>query len=275
MMRAAALIVGILALVFTQPPSARADSGSLAARDDNGNLVAVSSPADGDIYGTGWGMTLALDGTGFYNDVLKTVLLEMEMPKAYQPLPYKRAKVDFKGNAGSCLYPSDISHLSRGKEIDVPENYIQAAPLIWVESHIFSRYGEPPLTSLEALKGRKIAYPNGSALPTVLEEYGASFLPTTTETAKARMLVAGRVDHMSGSLPDNIFVFKSMGRPLPPYNPDLALVRVGVTVVCHDTPENRAFVDAFNDALARLVAAGDMAAVFAASGVDLRFMPKP
>ncbi len=266
MMRAAALIVGVLGLAWTQFPPARAD---------NATVLAVASPADGDIYGTGWGMTLALDGTGFYNDVLKAVLAEMETPKAYQPLPYKRAKVDFRGNAGSCLYPSDISHMARGKEIDVPENYIQAAPLIWVESHIFSRYGEPPLASLEALKGRKIAYPNGSALPTFLEEYGARFLPTTTETAKARMLVAGRVDHMSGSLPDNIFVFKSMGRPLPPYNPDLALARVGVTVVCHDTAENQIFVGAFNDALARILASGDMAAVFEASGVDLRFMPKP
>jgi len=266
MMRTAALTFGILGLVFSQVPCARADSGS---------EVVLSSPGEGDIYGTGWGMTLALDGTGFYNDVLNKVLAGMEAPKAYQPLPYKRAKVDFKGNAGSCLYPSDISHMARGKEIDTPEDYIQAAPLIWVESHIFSRYGEPPLTSLEALKGRKVAYPNGSALPTVLEEYGAHFLTTTTETAKARMLVAGRVDHMSGSLPDNIFVFKSMGRPLPPYNPDLALIRAGVSVVCHDTPENRAFVSAFNDALARLVVSGDMAAVFDAAGVDLRFLPQP
>ncbi|WP_286828783.1 MULTISPECIES: hypothetical protein [Kordiimonas] len=265
MMRAAALSLGLLGLACAPLSFAHADGGAVAP---------APAETSGDIYGTGWGMTLALDGTGFYNDVLNTVLHGMEAPKAYKPLPYKRAKVDFKSNVGSCLYPSDIGHMVKGREIEDPEAYIQAQPLIWVESHIFSRFDEPPLPSLEALEGRKVAYPNGSALPTVLEGYGAKFLPTTTETAKARMLIAGRVDHMSGSLPDNVFVFKTLGRPLPPYNPDLALIRVGVSLVCHDTPENREFVEGFNAALANLVASGDMAEVFGAAGVDLRFMPK-
>lgn len=266
MLRAAAYSFGILCLAICQALCARADGGTAQPAHPDGK---------GDIYGTSWGMTLALDGSGFYNEVLGTVLDAMDSPKTYQPLPYKRAKVSFRDIAGSCLYPSDIGHLAAGKDIDGPEGYIQTVPLIWVESHIFSRYGDAPLTSLDALEGRKIAYPNGSALPTVLEGYGASFLPTTTETAKARMLIAGRVDHMSGSLPDNIFVFKSLGRPLPPYNPDLALIRVGVSVVCHDTLENRAFVEAFDSANARLVGSGAMAAVFAGAGVDVRFMPKP
>lgn len=266
MMRAAALMFGIACLVSSQIAAARADGGEAQE---------AIPQTDGDIYGTGWGMTLALDGSGFYNDVLNKVLGAMDSPKPYQPLPYRRAKVSFRDTAGSCLYPSDIGHLATGKEIDGPEGYIQSHPLIWVESHLFSRFGEAPLASLEALEGRKIAYPNGSALPTVLEAYGASFLPTTTETTKARMLIAGRVDYMSGSLPDNVFVFKSMNRPLPPYNPDLALIRVGVSVVCHDTPGNRAFIDAFNETYDSQAEAGDLAALFEAAGVDLRFMPKP
>ncbi|MFC4347162.1 hypothetical protein ACFO5Q_04835 [Kordiimonas lipolytica] len=266
MVRTAAYSFGILCLAICQTFGAWAEGGLRQPAHPDGQ---------GDIYGTSWGMTLALDGSGFYNEVLGTVLDAMDSPKAYQPLPYKRAKVSFQDIAGSCLYPSDIGHLVTGKEIEGPDGFIQTVPLIWVESHIFSRYGEAPLASLEALEGRKIAYPNGSALPTVLEGYGASFLPTTTETAKARMLIAGRVDHMSGSLPDNIFVFKSLGRPLPPYNPDLALIRVGVSVVCHDTPENRAFVGAFDGVTARLVGSGVMADVFAGAGVDVRFMPKP
>ncbi|NVJ97089.1 MAG: hypothetical protein HWE25_02995 [Alphaproteobacteria bacterium] len=235
--------------------------------------AAEVEPGEGPIFGTGWGMTLALDGTGFYNDVIRLALEDVTPEKLYQPLPYKRAKVEFAKDTASCLYPSNIEHLARGGEINLDNDFIQTVPVIWVESHLFSRPGTPPLTSLSALEGKKVAYPNGSALPTVLGEFGAQFMPTTDENTKARMLIAGRVHYMSGSLPDNIFVFKALGHPLPPYNPDLALIRTGVSVVCHDTPANRTFVQAFDARMATLMRDGGMEALYAVEGVDLRFLP--
>ncbi|NVJ71265.1 MAG: hypothetical protein HWE08_12970 [Alphaproteobacteria bacterium] len=250
-------------------------SASIADGADDAATMLDPSTSSDSIFGTAWGMTLALDGSGFYNDVLQAVLDNAETEKNYKPLPYRRAKVEFFLREHSCLYPTEVGFLIQSGEIDNPEDYIQTVPLIWVESHLFSRYELGPLASFDDLKGARIAYPNGSALPSVLDRYGPSFVPTTSETAKARMLIAGRVDHMSGSLPDNLFVFRAMGRKLPPYNPDLALARVGVSVVCHATPENQAFVAAFDESVAGLYGSGAMQALFEAAGVDLRFLPHP
>lgn len=262
--------LGLLSHWYMSDVSARAASSQEAS-----DVSAQNPPTPDDIFGTGWGMTLALDGTGFYNDVIGLVLKHADQQKAYLPLPYRRAKVEFENGQGSCLYPSNIEHLARGGEINTDNGYIQTAPLVWVESHIFSRPGTPALKSLAALEGARVAYPNGSALPVVLAEYGADFIPTTDETTKARMLVAGRVGYMSGSLPDNVFVFRELGVALPPYNPDLALIRVGVSVVCHDTPANQTFVSAFDAALAAVMTSGDMANLYEAAGVEARFIPAP
>ena len=235
---------------------------------------ASSQEPENAIFGNGWGMTLALDGTGFYNDVLHRVLDMSKTDKPYQPLPYKRAKTEFAKNVESCLYPARIEHLLRGQEIENAQDYVETVPLVFVESHFFSRPGTAPLTALSELDGKMVAYPNGSALPTVFEEYGAIFVPTTDETTKARMLLAGRVDHMSGSLPDNIFVFKSLGEELPPYNPELALIRIGVGVVCHKTLENEAFVNTVNATLSKPANRAELVALYRARGVEDRFLPR-
>ena len=235
--------------------------------------LAADDDAEDAIFGTGWGMTLALDGTGFYNDLITRALAGMAKPKTYIPLPYKRAKVEFGNRVKSCIYPGNIEHLARGNEISTAADFVETRSLVFVESHLFSRPGTPALKSLDDLANKVIAYPNGSALPTVLGQYGARFMPTTDETTKARMLAAGRVDYMSGSLPDNIFVFKSLEKQLPPYNPDLALIRVGVGIVCHRTPENEAFVSQIDAAILTGKKRGDLQGLFEERGIDLRFFP--
>lgn len=243
-------------------------------------LMAVAVPRVGAgpednnvIVGTAWGITLSADGTGFYNDVLYGVLTPMSGAKFYMPQPYNRAKSEFRYHKDNCIYPAGLTHLRRGNELEEGRSYIETVPLIFVESHIFARPGTAALGTFEDLAGKRVAYPNGSALPTVLDGYGAIFIPTTDEMTKANMLLAGRVDFMSGSLPDNIFVFQQMGEPLPPYNGDLALAKIGVGIVCHDTPENRVFASAFDQLLGRMIETGAYQGLFEDAGVPLRFLP--
>ncbi|WP_417459274.1 hypothetical protein [Kordiimonas sp.] len=233
-----------------------------------------SDPEDA-IFGTGWGMTLALDGTGFYNDVIKYALTGVQRGQRYMPLPYKRAKVEFAAHGRSCLYPSSIPHLLNGAEIETAHDYVETLPLIFVESHIFSRPGTEALQDFTLLAGKTIAYANGSALPNILGQFDPIFIPTTDETTKARMLSAGRVDFMSGSLPDNIFVFEALGEPLPAYNPDLSILKVGIGIVCHRTPENEAFVGVVNALLENQLVRTGMKELFENAGVAPRFFPEP
>lgn len=235
---------------------------------------ATENDPDDAIFGTGWGMTLALDGTGFYNDVVKYALIGVQRGQHYMPLPYRRAKVEFATHDRSCLYPSSIPHLLNGGEIDSAHAYVETLPLVFVESHIFSKPGMAPLEDFTLLKGKTIAYPNGSALPNVLGQYGPTFIPTTDETTKARMLSAGRVDYMSGSLPDNVFVFQALGEDLPPYNPHLAMLKTGVGIVCHRTAENEAFVGVVNALLGNRIVRTGMQELFENAGVAQRFFPK-
>ncbi|WP_417451934.1 hypothetical protein [Kordiimonas sp.] len=252
-------------------------SGAAFGTDAGAEGETAGEPLDA-VFGTSWGMTLALDGTGFYNELIGHVLPLVTDEaaangRAYVPLPYKRAKMQFEILENSCIYPATIEHLRRGQDIDNRQEYIETSPMLVVESHIFSRPGMPPLTSMDALANRTVAYPNGSSLPVVLKDYNIRFVPTTDENTKARMLIAGRVDHMSGSLPDNIFVFQALGHPLPPYNPDLSLLKVGVGIVCHRNGKNEAFVAAVNAVLAKPHMRQKMEVFLRDKGVAQRFLP--
>lgn len=219
------------------------------------------------IFGTGWGRTLAADGTGFYNDLV-TLTLD-GLPVSYTVSPYRRAKAVFlRGNPG-CLYPSNIPLLIAGGEIDSSEGYIDTDGFLTVKVFVFSRPGTAPPASIHDIDHRSVAYAMGSRVPYFLKDANADFIAVADETDKARMLLSGRVDLISAALPDAKFVFDELGQPLPPFDPTYKLNDTLVRITCHDTPENRAFVQAFNNQLGDLRKTGALAALFEQAGLDV------
>jgi len=212
------------------------------------------------IYSTAWGVTLSLDGTGFYNDIAYDILDHLAQEPLYRIRPFRRAKVSFFGNRRSCLFPTSLSALTAAGQIKDPENFIESHGLFSARTHLFVRAGETPPKSFADLFGKTVAYPNGSVVRSMLEGHGARLISVNDEADKAEMLKSGRVDVISGMLPDTAIVFGDLGGDMPAYDPSFVLYDVDVTIVCHKTPATEVLIENVNAALEALSADADFVA---------------
>ncbi|RMB12475.1 hypothetical protein [Eilatimonas milleporae] len=221
----------------------------------------------GPIYGTAWGLTLSIDGSGFYNDYMRALLTAADTTVTYIPLPSRRARKAFAGNPGSCIFPSARAILSAPGTRDVG-GLIETGPLIHVRGYIFSQADAPVLARLSDLEGRSVAFPSGAMLPRLLKGIDATLLPVPDEMDKARLLIHRRVDYISGTLPDISFVFHELGHSMPPYGKRSRLGEQPLALVCHDRPGNRRLVDRISEILPIAARTARLAARLKAVGLN-------
>jgi len=201
------------------------------------------------IFATSWGETLALDGSGFYNEIAADVLETVQGQEAYKIMPYKRAKLQFFQSDSACLYPSSLPRLAEAGEIRDPENYIESDGLFAAKTHLFVRPGTEVPKTLVDISGKTIAYPSGSLAGMALDGYGARLIGVNSEQDKAQMLMSGRVDMITGMMPDTAIVFAKMHGGMPVFDPSLVLYEVSVTFVCKRSLATETFIASVNDAL--------------------------
>lgn len=202
------------------------------------------------IFATVWGLTLAQDGSGFYNELAVDLLAGMERPGdatvSYQLMPYRRAKSRFVSGNGSCIYPSATGVLVSGGQIADASLLVESLPLFRARTHLFARRGETAPKSLDDLKGKTVAVPSGSVMQVLLKDTGADIISVFDETDKARMLLTSRVDYITAMLPDAVLVFDRLGEPLPAFDNDLTFLESNIGFVCHRTAAAEAFVARLN-----------------------------
>jgi len=240
-----------------------------------------------EVLATAWGETLAQDGSGFYNEIAADVLGNIASEKTYKVMPYRRAKQRFFNAGGACLYPSSLLGLAGAGEIKDPENYIESDGIFVAKTHLFVRSGVQPPRSLDDISGKIIAYPNGSVAAGILFGHGASLIGVNSEQDKAQMLVSGRVDMITGMMPDTALVFAKMGGEVPLFAPSFVLYEVPVTFVCQRSAATEKFIVSVNMALevlshdatysARLLAAATTEDAFTRAGghgAETKTVPK-
>lgn len=224
----------------------QASAQALSATQGAGRFAGTSGGEKKVVFATVWGQTLAQDGTGFYNELAGTLLQPAGADVSYQLMPYKRARARFLDHAGSCLYPSNIDVLMAGGHIDDRDDFVATAPLFTARTHVFSRGGEAPPRTMADLSGKTVAVPSGSVMQQLLKGSGATILSVHDEVDKAHMLLSGRVDYMTAMLPDAVLVFAAMGKPLPEFDPGMPFLEAGISLVCHRSEDNMAFVNALD-----------------------------
>lgn len=233
-----------------------------------GHIPARASDNTVHIIATDWGLTLKANGTGFYNDLARFVLPPSIGPVNYEILPYKRAKRLFLRDRNTCLFPSNVDYLHQSGTIASPEGFIGARPVVFSQTHLFSRLGTTPPGGPEDLGGKRIAYALGSDVINMLKPAQAFFIAVPDETDKAQMLIEGRIDLLIADLPDAKFVFDELGVPVQAYNHSFNLSDAETGVVCHRSPRHEAFVAAFNSNLDALTKSGELETFFRAQGLD-------
>jgi hypothetical protein len=208
------------------------------------------------IFGTVWGLTLAQDGSGFYNELAADLLDGMDAADggaiSYQLMPYRRAKSRFIHGNGACIYPSAVGVLVSGGQVGDAASLIESTPLFRARTHLFARRGERAPGGLDDLKGKTVAVPSGSVMQVLLKDTGAEIISVFDETDKARMLLTSRVDYITAMLPDAVLVFDRLGEPLPAFDNDLTFLESNIGFVCHRTPATEAFIARLNKRIGTL-----------------------
>ncbi len=239
-------------------------AASVQARDKQSAEVEVSRAAT--VYGTVWGQTLAQDGTGFYNEVFNEIAAIPDGAANYKLMPYRRARAQFLADKSACLYPSARAVLASGGHHG-GDGLVETEAVFMAQEHLFTAAGVEPPRSLADLKGKTVAVPTGSVMFKLLAGTGARLISVNDETAKAQMLITGRVDIMSGMLPNEHLIFQSLDTRMASYDRDFTLIDAGVGVVCHDTEANRAFVEKVNRRIVELQASADFQGRLASAGI--------
>lgn len=197
------------------------------------------------VYASAWGLTLKQNGKGYYNDVYKALVKGLAKKPRYLPIPSNRAFANFKQDDNSCIYPNNIDYMSKFHTGDKP--LIAGPAMVNARVFLFASPGNKIARSVEDIKGKTLAHPAGSPISKTWAGKGIKFITVHDETSKARMLLSGRVDYMTGTLPDAQLVFNALKKPLPAHDAQTPLMKYSLTVVCHDTVEARAFISGLTD----------------------------
>ncbi len=222
----------------------------------------------GKIYATAWGMTLAEDGTGFYNDLARLLLDDIENKPRYDLIPYRRANRIFAQDKSSCHYPSTLNYMAATGIVEDTSDLVESYFMLRSVAHIFSRYDTAPVTEKEDVTGKVIAYPMGAEVPRLLDGFGASFIPVNAEKSKAELLISGRVELMIAYMPDVVFVFRELDKPMPPYDPNFTINDDNIAIVCHRTPGNEALIAHVNERIVALRESGALGTFLSDNGID-------
>ena len=224
-------------------------------------VIAFSARADdvpGDapdlipIYGTNWGMTLEIDDTGFYNDVIYMALRGLEDQASYSVQPYVRALRSFADEEGSCIYSQSIGLL---RDLDMMADVgplIETQSIVDYAGHIFWSVSAQPIEGREDLRGKTIGQLLGADYDDLFVELAVKPMVVNTETQKTKLLYTKRVDGIVGFIPDIFMVFKAHSFKPRPFAPDFMLMRAGNSVVCRKTPQTEALVSTLSEHIGQL-----------------------
>lgn len=251
------LLAIMLMVCFTHPLLAQEDPAPRAEKTT--------------IYATSWGMTLAADGTGFYNDLARLILSPLMDDIRYDLIPYRRANRIFVQDNRACHFPSTLSYMQAVGVIENTDSFIQSGSFMRTMGLIFGPYETRPPASPDDIRGKIIAYPMGAEIPRLLPNLGVSFIPVADETGKAEMLLSGRVDFMVAYMPDAKFVFDQLAQRLPPFDPTFAIHDEEIAIVCHRTAETEALIDKVNSRILAAREDGSLTYFLGMSGIDPEF----
>lgn len=204
------------------------------------------------IYGTNWGMTLEIDDTGFYNDVIYMALRGLEDQAEYSVQPYVRALRSFAEEPGSCIYSQSIALLS---DLDMMADIgpmIETRSIVDYAGHIFWSVGAEPIKKQEDLRGKTIGQLLGADYDDLFAELGVKPMVVNTETQKTKLLYTKRVDGIVGFIPDIFMVFKAHSLEPRPFSSEFVLMRAGNSVVCRKTPATEKLIAKLTEQIGHL-----------------------
>lgn len=186
------------------------------------------------------------DGNGYYQRLLSMALDADTYEEKF--FPFKRALLLFQQSKADCVYSlTDIAVEALGEDA-----IISSYPLGSFAYYIFSPKQKPKIESLEQLSGKRIGLVIGH------ESYYQERLPAEAKISMVqsdqhnmRLLELGRIDYFVGALPD-LMPYEHLYN----YQATQPLIQSFDRVTCHNTSNNRAFLNLLDKNLKQMKADG-------------------
>ena len=209
------------------------------------------------IYGYALEYRLQERGRTQYNKLFKALSnFGLSFELVVQPVARIMRDIDTHNH---CIFPASINAINTLKPQYRDLELIASHPVDHISLRVFTRAGAPVVEDLSQLNGKRVAVWGGIDASHFLRGLDVTVEITPSELVRVKMLDKGRIDAILGFTPDVVLAAEQLSFPAPVYADSLALFRgEGASVVCHDTPDNRVFVDQFNHELSRLKASGEL-----------------
>lgn len=214
--------------------------------------------ANSDVIGLELEYRLRADGQAHYNTMWQR-MQELGFSSELQVLPFKRAFRDFSKADDSCLFPTTKESLTISFPQFKAEDLIDSDSVDYVMLKVMTRQGDPIITSLEQLKGKKVAIWNGLDPKIYFKDLNVKVETTSDEAVRLKMLNSHRVDAILGFLPDTLLAADALGVKHPQHEGAYHYFDYNkVSMVCFNSPRNQQRIAEFNKALNKLKASGEL-----------------
>lgn len=226
---------------------------SWAAQLDSGDEVVH-------IYGHALNYRLQENGKQQYNKLFnKLAGMGLDFTLTVRPLTRVMRKF---GEGSGCFFPTSLNAIKKSAPQYASVPLVASAPVDQISLRVFTRAGAAKITQLEQLNDKRVALWAGLDPEIFLAGLNPIVEITPSEEVRVRMLEAGRIDAILGFTPDVLLAADALSVSPPQYDENLALFRdEGASVVCHDSPATRAFVQQFDKHLAALKHSGELRAI--------------
>ncbi len=158
--------------------------------------------------------------------------------------PAARAFGEFAKCANCCISPANKNPVFYEFNTDA---FVASKPMGVAKIYIFSPAGKEAVSSLDALKGKKVGLRAGLPYGERIEQ-AKDFTKDSSPSAEAsiKKLQLGRVDYVLEWTPDMDFAFEKLKMEALPHASNEPVETHDDTVLCKASPETKAFIQELN-----------------------------
>ena len=195
------------------------------------------------------------DGSGLYGDILSRTYLEAGISPNVKILPFKRTVETFFDEKADCIWPIDKFILNKlGYKTD---NLIESETMFHTSQHVFVAAGQPAISSLSQLNGKRVGILNGSSVEKRLTEVSAEIISVPDQKSKIQMFLNNRLDAFIGWYPDIYVILKQLDQKPDILPSDLLIIKSSaVNIVCRNSSNTTAYLNILNPVIQRLKNSG-------------------
>lgn len=196
------------------------------------------------------------EGSKGYNYLIEDLLSGYKRQVKFRLAPIRRNSKEFIRNEGSCVFPANINAIKKANEEAANARYISSEPIDTVSVYIYVAENMIPPKSFDELKNRHIGHVTGSVARFFLKDSGAEVHSAASDDLLLQMLMNGRIDTIVGFHPDIAIAFDRLGYRNLVRSKDFVLLKANTSFVCHETEDNRDFIDWVNPRIIDMAKSG-------------------